>query len=133
MIRVAAAVLCREGKILLAHRAPGKPMAGLWEFPGGKVEEGETLAACLAREMKEELGLAVKVGRRLMRKRISYDFGVIELIFMLCRCADEGTLNPRDHDRLEWVAPERLREYRLAPGDVPVAERLSRGEWDELL
>jgi 8-oxo-dGTP diphosphatase len=133
VIRVVAAVLCRSGKILLARRAPGKQMGGLWEFPGGKVEEGETLAAALAREMKEELGLAVIVGKRLMRKRIAYDFGEIELIFMLCRCADEGTLKPKDHDMLEWVAPERLREFRLAPGDVPVAERLSRGEWDALL
>ena len=133
MIRVVAAVLCRSGRILLARRKPGKQMGGMWEFPGGKVEEGETLAACLAREMKEELGLAVLVGPQLMTKRHAYDFGEIELTAMLCRCADEGTLASSDHDLLEWVEPSRLREYALAPADVPVAERLSRGEWAELL
>jgi 8-oxo-dGTP diphosphatase len=133
MIRVVAAVLCRGGKILLARRLPGKSMGGMWEFPGGKVEDGETLEAALAREMREELGLAVLVGPRLMSQQHAVGEVHIELIAMQCRCADEGTLKSKDHDQLVWVEPSKLREYALAPADVAVAERLSRGEWKELL
>lgn len=133
IVRVAAAVLCRGGRILLARRAPGKKMAGLWEFPGGKIEAGETSGAALKRELKEELGLDVEPGPELMTHRHAYDFGVIDLVSVLCRCAADGDLASTDHDALTWAAPGDLLAYGLAPADVPTAERLSRGDWRELV
>lgn len=127
MLRVAAAVLTRDGLILLARRAAHKSQAGLWEFPGGKIEDGETPADALRRELKEELGLAVEPGAELMTTRHRYDFGEIELVALSCRADAAGALNSTDHDLLEWVAPGQLLTYALAPADVPIAERLSRG------
>lgn len=126
MIRVAAAVLVRDGRVLLARRAPHKSQPGLWEFPGGKIEPGETPAQALARELKEELGLVVEPGAELMTVRHEYDFGPIELIALSCRADASGELRSTDHDLVEWVAPGRLLEYALAPADIPIAERLAR-------
>ncbi len=131
--RVAAAVLCRGGLVLVARRAPHKSQAGLWEFPGGKIEAGEDPGRALVRELMEELGAAVEPGPELMTHRHAYDSGVIELVSVLCRCLTEGGLTSTDHDRLEWSKPEDLRSYALAPADVPTAQRLAQGEWRDLL
>lgn len=133
VVRVAAAVLCRGGKILLARRAPNKKMAGLWEFPGGKVEEGESSGQALQRELKEELGIDVDPGPELMTHRHAYDFGVIDLVSVMCWCVTDGDFSSTDHDQLAWVAPADLRSFNLAPADVPTAERLSRGDWREMV
>jgi 8-oxo-dGTP diphosphatase len=131
--RVAAAVLVRGGKILLARRAAGKKLAGLWEFPGGKLDAGETPAQALVRELKEELGLDAVAGPELMRSVHDYDFGRVELIGLVCRAAEARELSSTDHDRLEWAAPSALPSYSLTPADIPLAERLARGDWAELL
>lgn len=133
MIRVAAAVLCRGGKILLARRAPGKKMAGLWEFPGGKLEPGEDAATALRRELREELSLDAEPGPILAANRHRYDFGEIELIGVLCRAPGTGPDASTDHDLLEWVDPASLPSRALAPADLPLAERLARGEWAALV
>ncbi len=132
-IRVAAAVLVRGGRVLLARRAAHKSQAGLWEFPGGKLEPGEDPAAALVRELKEELGLDATAGPELMRRAHDYDFGRVELIALLCRARDAGSLSSTDHDRLEWAAPAELPSYSLTPADIPLAERLARGDWSDLL
>ena len=120
MIPVCAAVILRSGKVLLARRAPGRRHAGLWEFPGGRIEDGETPSAALARELKEELGIDAVVGAELTRARHAYDFGEIELIaFLVSKFTGEITLV--DHDQLAWVEARRLLEYELAPADVPIA------------
>ncbi|MBI3553101.1 MAG: (deoxy)nucleoside triphosphate pyrophosphohydrolase [Elusimicrobia bacterium] len=133
MTRVAAAVLIRGGKVLLARRAPHKSQAGLWEFPGGKIEPGETPQHALVRELKEELGLTVTPGPEIFAHRHAYAHGMIELISVLCRCENAGDLASTDHDQLAWVAPADLPSYELAPADIPTAERLARGEWRDLL
>ena len=120
MIPVCAGVILSSGKVLLARRAPGRRHAGLWEFPGGRVEPGETPSAALARELKEELGIDAVVGPELARAVHAYDFGEIELIaFLVPKFAGAPKLT--DHDEIAWVEAKRLLEYDLAPADVPIA------------
>lgn len=125
MIQVAAAVIRHEGRILLARRAPGKKLAGLWEFPGGKLEKDETPEECLCREIREELGLDVNVGREIARVVHAYEFGTVELIALACTCDEPLICESTDHDRWEWVEPTRLLDYELTPPDVPIAKRLA--------
>ena len=120
-VSVCAAVILRSGKVLLARRRPGLRHAGKWEFPGGRIEPGETSAAALKRELREELGIEAVVGAEAARARHVYDYGEIELIAHLVP-SFSGELKPVDHDRLDWVEARRLLEYDLAPADVPIAE-----------
>lgn len=116
-IRVAAAVIRRGDAVLIARRRAGS-LAGFWEFPGGKIENGESVEACLARELFEELSVRVEVGRYLGTSRYAYPELEVELIAHWARLAS-GELAPVDHDAVAWVAPAELAHYRLAPADVP--------------
>jgi 8-oxo-dGTP diphosphatase len=123
LTRVAAAVLTRaDGAVLIARRRPGGPHGGLWEFPGGKVEPGETPEQCLARELREELGVEAAVGPFLA----AGSDGVIELLGYRARIlAGEPALS--DHDALAWVAPADLARFPMPPADGPIAEAVRRG------
>jgi 8-oxo-dGTP diphosphatase len=124
MLRVTAAIIRDEtGRILVARRAPGRSMAGFWEFPGGKIEPGETPADCLRRELQEELGIDSQIGPELARSIHRYDWGPIELIAHEVRWV-AGRLTPSDHDRIDWVLPPSLLEIGLAPADLPIARAL---------
>ena len=120
---VAAAVIEQGGKVLLARRAEGR-MKGFWEFPGGKLRAGESVQACLAREIREELGLVVEVGSEVARNVHAYAWGAIELIALRAK-ALSGRLAPKDHDAVEWVDTARLLEYALAPADIPIAKAVT--------
>lgn len=121
---VSAGVILRSGGVLLARRGPGKRHAGQWEFPGGRVEPGETPAQALKRELREELGIEAEVGAELARTRHVYDFGEIELIaFLVPRFTGTPTL--KDHDQLAWVTARDVTRYDLVPADVPVAEAVA--------
>jgi 8-oxo-dGTP diphosphatase len=126
MINVTAAVMIREGKVLIARRAAGRHLGGKWEFPGGKVEQGETPEECLARELKEEFEVEVKVGGFLMESVFHYD-DVGTTIRLLAYQTEYlgGNFRLRDHDKTEWVSPDELKKYELAPADVPIANALS--------
>ncbi len=124
MISVCAAVILRSGAVLLARRGPGRRHAGLWEFPGGRIEKGEAPAAALARELREELGVEAEVGAEAARSRHRYDFGEIELIAMFVP-RFSGALKLTCHDRAAWVPARRLREYALVPADIPIAETIA--------
>lgn len=120
---VTAAVIRRNDAILLARRQPGQKLAGYWEFPGGKVEEGETLPACLQREMVEELGVEVQIGEVVATSDYVYAHGAIHLVALETSILS-GELRPTVHDQVAWVPLAQLLQYRLAPADIPIAEAL---------
>ena len=125
MIPVTAAVIEREGRYLLARRRPGKTLAGTWEFPGGKVEDGEAPAACLKREILEEMNLDIEVGELLGITEHQYDFTRIRLIVFRARIVG-GEMRLTDHDEAGWFTPQEMRTMDLAPADVPIIEWLDR-------
>lgn len=124
MMRVTAAILWRTGKVLLARRTRPPWLAGKWEFPGGKIEPGESSETCLARELAEELGIQVEVGPHFMNTVHAYPELTLELVVHEVLLVS-GEPTPHEHDRLAWVPPEELESYDLAPADLPIAARLA--------
>lgn len=120
---VTAAIALREGQVLLARRAPGQSLEGFWEFPGGKVEEGETLQECLEREIYEELNVGAVVGEVYAESVYHYDRGAIRLVGLLTEIP-QAHYELTVHDQIEWVPVAHLVTYELAPADIPIAERL---------
>jgi 8-oxo-dGTP diphosphatase len=108
-----------QGRVLLAQRPPGKDLAGFWEFPGGKVEPGETAEAALARELHEELGIRARIGRR--RIAVPFDRIVLDVHEV---SAYEGTLHPRENQRIAWIEPQRIERAWLPAADWPVVTSL---------
>jgi 8-oxo-dGTP diphosphatase len=125
MKTVTAAVIFQGGRVLITRRGPDENLAGLWEFPGGKVEPGETLEDCLARELREELGLVVSVGTVLAESIYHYEHGSIRLV-ALQTAVCEGTITLSVHDKVEWVHPRDLGSFPLAPADISIAEHLKK-------
>lgn len=117
----AVALIDADGRVLLSQRPPGKPMAGLWEFPGGKVEPEETPEAALIRELHEELGINTWKSCLAPLTFASHAYETFHLLMPLFVCRRwEGMPTPREGQTLEWVRPERLREYPMPPADVPL-------------
>jgi len=111
--------------VLLARRRPERRHAGKWELPGGKVEAGEGPEACLARELREELGLAVEVGAHVIDNTHDYGPGLGAVVLMAYEARIVGgAFAPTDHDALAWVEPEDLLRFDLADADVPIARAL---------
>ena len=115
---VTAAIIRRNGSVLLARRSPSENLAGFWEFPGGKVEDGETSEECLARELREELGIQTTVGRNVLKVRIN-----MSRQFSHCGTSRHGlpVISPLCADRVEWVRIRDLGEYQLLPADESIA------------
>ncbi len=123
-IEVAAAVIRREdGQILLARRAAGQAFAGKWEFPGGKIEVGETPEQCLARELHEEFAIKVAVGPYVCSSRTEYPNMIVEMHAYQVRYGGEE-LHLTDHDAVAWVAPHELSSYEMPEADIPIVERV---------
>ena len=118
MIDVTAAVIARGGRVLLCRRPEGKRCAGLWEFPGGKAEPGETLEGCLARECREELDVELRVGRALAC--VARDG--LRITFFAAQIA-RGEPQLREHSALAWVTPEQARTYALCPSDAQMLKQ----------
>ena len=117
---VTAAILVNGGKIFIARRGPSEKHAGGWEFPGGKVEIGETPEGCLARELYEEFGIETEVQEFIHSIVHNYPQGSIRLLAYRVNIL-EGDIQLRVHDRYEWVNPHELLDYDLLPADVPIA------------
>jgi 8-oxo-dGTP diphosphatase len=125
-IHVTAAILRRgDGRVLLARRRPGLRHAGCWEFPGGKVECGETPPQGLVREMREEFGIDIVITGLYERIRHRYAHVTVELWCYTARWPDQELILC-DHDRIAWALPRELPAFDLLPADVPVAARLAR-------
>jgi 8-oxo-dGTP diphosphatase len=122
-IRVVAAVIKKEDKYLITRRAPSKHLAGFWEFPGGKIEEGETPEACLIREIDEELDITVSVRAFFMENEHIYPSKKIILIAFFCEMT-AGEITLKDHDKFEWVSKEQFDHYKFAPADIPFVKAL---------
>ncbi|HWQ11389.1 MAG TPA: (deoxy)nucleoside triphosphate pyrophosphohydrolase [Roseiflexaceae bacterium] len=119
VVAVTAAVIRRGGAVLLARRAGGRAQAHLWEFPGGKIEPGETPEDCLARELAEELGIAVEVGAHLLTTRHAYPHVTIELHAYAVRYQGDA-FQLTDHDAVAWVPLDELERYPMPEADVPI-------------
>ena len=117
----AVALIDADGRVLLARRPPGKAMAGLWEFPGGKVEPGETPEAALIRELHEELGIDTQASCLAPLTFASHAYERFHLLMPLFVCRRwQGAPLPREGQDLVWVRPERLRDYPMPPADLPL-------------
>lgn len=125
MRQVTAAVIERDGRILLARRKDGA-LAGKWEFPGGKLEPGETPEACLRRELMEEFGVDTRIGAFVCSSKFEYKHLPIELlVYRASHLSGEFKLT--DHSAIEWVKPEDLSRYDLSAADIPVVDVLLGG------
>ncbi len=121
----AVALIDADGRILLAQRPEGKSMAGLWEFPGGKMEPGETPEAALIRELHEELGITVHAACLAPFTFASHAYEHFHLLMPLFLCRKwQGIPTPREGQRLAWVAPDRLATYKMPAADLPLVPLL---------
>jgi 8-oxo-dGTP diphosphatase len=121
----ACALIDPDGRVLIAQRPEGKAMAGLWEFPGGKIETGERPEETLIRELKEELGISVKEDCLAPFTFASHSYAEFDLLMPLYVCRRwEGTATPIEHTRLKWVKPRELADYPMPPADIPLIPML---------
>ena len=121
----ACALVDADGRVLVAQRPEGKPMAGLWEFPGGKVENGERPEETLIRELREELGIIVSEACLAPLTFASHNYPDFHLLMPLYVCRRwDGMVNPTEGQRVSWVKPNRLRDYEMPPADVPLIAHL---------
>ena len=123
MVLVTAAIIFKEERVLIARRSSGSKLPLVWEFPGGKVEEGETPQECLQRELLEELGIKVTVGDFLGKSNYSYPHGQIELLAYYVTW-EEGNIKLTSHDYVAWVSLDEIKEYDMAPADMPIVNIL---------
>jgi 8-oxo-dGTP diphosphatase len=122
---VAAALVDADNRVLLARRPPGKSMAGLWEFPGGKVQDGESPEAALCRELAEELGIDVRDSCLAPFTFASHRYPTFQLLMPLYLCRRwNGTMEAREGQELTWVKPMRLADYEMPPADKPLVAML---------
>ncbi len=126
MKTVTAAILIVNENIFIAQRQAHDALSSKWEFPGGKLEEGETLQECLKREMKEEFGMEISVGALFGESVYHYDHGSITLIAYWIQW-EAGECTPKVHQACRWVPLKDLPAYDFAPADVPFVDKLCGG------
>lgn len=126
LLVVAAALFDAHGRILLAQRPEGKQLAGLWEFPGGKLEPGETPEAALVRELDEELSIRVNETSLEPLTFASFTYPAFHLLMPLYGCRSwSGSIQPREGQATAWVEATRLRDYPAPPADIPLFDWLA--------
>ena len=125
LLVAACALIDADGRVLLAQRPEGKSMAGLWEFPGGKVETGERPEQTLIRELNEELGIHVKEDCLAPFAFASHGYDNFHLLMPLYLCRRwDGLVVAREHQKLAWVRPNEMGDYKMPPADVPLVAQL---------
>jgi 8-oxo-dGTP diphosphatase len=126
LLVAACALIDRDKRVLIAKRPSGKPMAGLWEFPGGKVEKGETPEDTIIRELAEELAVTVSKACLAPLTFASHDYREFHILMPLFVCRRwGGEAVPREHQELKWVRPNGLRDYPMPPADGPLISHLA--------
>jgi 8-oxo-dGTP diphosphatase len=121
LLVAACALVDVDGRVLIAKRPAGKAMAGLWEFPGGKVELGESPEQCLIRELNEELGITVATACLAPFVFASHGYDSFHLLMPLFLCRRwDGFVTAREHEALAWVKPEQMGDYPMPPADAPL-------------
>ena len=121
----ACALIDADGRVLIAQRPEGRSMAGLWEFPGGKVEQGERPEEALIRELYEELGIVVKEACLAPLTFASHAYEDFQLLMPLYVCRRwEGIVTPMEGQQITWVRPTKLRDYPMPPADLPLIPHL---------
>jgi 8-oxo-dGTP diphosphatase len=125
LLVAACALIDADGRVLIAKRPEGKPLAGLWEFPGGKVERSERPEDTLIRELHEELGITVREACLAPLTFASHSYPEFHLLMPLYVCRRwEGTVTAQEGQELKWVRPNRLRDYPMPPADEPLVAHL---------
>lgn len=125
LLVVACALVDADRRVLIAQRPEGKSMAGLWEFPGGKVEPGESPEDALIRELEEELGVSTKTACLAPVSFASHSYENFHLLMPLYACRKwQGVPQPREHTALKWVRPQALRDFAMPPADEPLIAAL---------
>jgi len=125
VVVVACALVDQDNRVLIARRPPGKSMAGLWEFPGGKIEEGELPEAALIRELEEELTIEVNAACLAPLTFASHTYDDFHLLMPLFICRKwQGIVKPRESQELKWVRPLRLRDFEMPAADIPLVPHL---------
>ena len=126
LLVAACALVDPDGRVLIARRPEGKSMAGLWEFPGGKVEPGELPEATVIRELKEELGIDVTEACLAPLTFASHGYKEFHLLMPLYICRRwEGSVTAQEGQEVKWVRPVRLRDYPMPPADIPLISHLA--------
>jgi 8-oxo-dGTP diphosphatase len=121
LLVAACALVDTDGRVLIAQRPQGKQLAGLWEFPGGKVEPGETPEECLVRELREEIGIETKIACLAPLTFASHSYDDFHLLMPLYVCRRfEGIPMPKEGQTLKWVRPRQMRDYPMPPADAPL-------------
>ncbi|MFM9973917.1 MAG: 8-oxo-dGTP diphosphatase MutT [Beijerinckiaceae bacterium] len=125
LLVVACALIDADRRVLIAQRPEGKALAGLWEFPGGKLDAGERPEQALIRELREELGIEVKEACLAPLTFASHAYAEFHLLMPLYICRRwEGAVQPREGQALKWVRPNKLRDYPMPPADEPLIPML---------
>ena len=125
LLVAACALVDTDGRVLLAQRPEGKQLAGLWEFPGGKVEPGETPEQCLIRELQEEIGIDTDIPCLAPLTFASHSYDDFHLLMPLFVCRRfRGIAQPKEGQALKWVRPKQMRDYPMPPADAPLIQFL---------
>ncbi|MDT2848286.1 (deoxy)nucleoside triphosphate pyrophosphohydrolase [Vagococcus carniphilus] len=123
-IDVVGAIIIKDKKILCCQRGPGRALANLWEFPGGKIEKNETKVQALKRELREELKITVSMVEEIFDfTRYEYDFGFVNLTTFICYL-ESGEPQLTEHLQVKWLLPQELDSLEWAPADIPTVEKL---------
>lgn len=120
---VAIAIVLRAGKILICQRSAGIPLAGYWEFPGGKLKPGESPQQCLLREVREEVALMVHIGQALTPVDYDYPHARLRLHPFLCH-HESGEVERRASQAAQWIEPRALRDYPFPPANAPLIDQI---------